>query len=61
MRKAMVCTRGLAGLVALLVATLALTVFSSAASAQDTMRVRGVIERVDGDAGVVHITSLDTL
>jgi hypothetical protein len=48
MRKAMVCTRGLAGLVALLVATLALTVFSSAASAQDTMRVRGVIERVDG-------------
>jgi hypothetical protein len=40
MRKAMACTLGLA--------TLALAVFCSAAGAQDTMRVRGTIERVDG-------------
>ena len=40
MRKAMACTLGLAALT--------LAVFGSAAGAQDTVRVRGTIERVDG-------------
>jgi hypothetical protein len=40
MRKALACTLGLA--------ILTLAAFSSAARAQDTMRVRGTIERVDG-------------
>src|SRR5262249_31175651 len=45
MRKAIVCTLGLA--------VLALAAFSSAAGAQDTVRVRGTIERLDGPIYVV--------
>jgi len=45
MRKTIACTLGLVAL--------ALGVFSSAAGAQDTIRVRGVIERVDGPIYVV--------
>ena len=45
MRKAMACTHGLAALT--------LAVFGSAAGAQDTMRVRGTIERLDGPIYVV--------
>jgi hypothetical protein len=45
MRKAIVCTLGLAAM--------APAAFCSAAGAQDTMRVRGTIERVDGPIYVV--------
>ena len=45
MRKAMACTLGLVALT--------LAVFGSAAGAQDTMRVRGTIERLDGPIYVV--------
>jgi hypothetical protein len=45
MRRAMACTLGLAAS--------ALAAFSSAAGAQDTMRVRGTIERVDGPIYIV--------
>src|ERR1700730_10997445 len=45
MRKAMACSIGLAALT--------LAVFASAANAQDTVRVRGTIERVEGPVYVV--------
>ena len=45
MRKAIVCTFGLAAL--------AVAAFSGAAGAQDTVRVRGTIERLDGPIYVV--------
>jgi hypothetical protein len=45
MRKAIVCTLGLAAM--------ALAAFCSVAGAQDTMRVRGTIERVDGPIYIV--------
>jgi hypothetical protein len=45
MRKTIACTLGLVAL--------ALVAFDSAAGAQDTIRVRGVIERVDGPVYVV--------
>jgi hypothetical protein len=59
MRKALVCTFGLA--------ILALAAFGSTARAQDTMRVRGTIERVDGatyfvktrDAAELRITMIE--
>jgi hypothetical protein len=47
MRKAIVCTLGLAAM--------ALAAFCSVAGAQDTMRVRGTIERVDGPIYVVKV------
>jgi hypothetical protein len=59
MRRALACTLGLA--------VLTLVAFGSAVRAQDTMRVRGTIERVDGaiylvktrDGTEVRITTID--